>query len=289
MDSNSPDFLLGKRFYSMISGSSFSNNLQIISAFNDIAGEDVVLASAFRLLSSQPVVLSVFNKITNTYSAQLPAIKALARDTLSQQLAARFSDFFEGYFSCFSANSTCSYSEYVQTSPKEVQPTEIISEGSRFRINESGPSTLFDSQVPVGTQTHRDINSRSFRANTSSQFKFQKKFFKPLLLMLILLGLGFSALKFKVMCEPLGLCKKTPTKQAINTPRTSPKLNPNSMPNVPPSKSESVPSISPIQPNVPAKQYDPVPPVYPPVTPKPYRQTASPTPPAAQARDEPLW
>ena len=276
----------------MISGSSISNNSQIISAFNDIAGEDVVLASAFRLLSSQPVVLSVFNANKSTYSAQLPAIKSLAQDTLSIQLAARFSEFFEGYFSCFAVNSTASFSEFVKASPQAVHSIDIISDNSRFSVNESEPNTLFDSQPPVGAQANRSVNStsQSLRGNSSSNFEIKAKLFKPLLLMLVLLGLGFSAFKLKVICEPLGLCKKNPKKHTINTPGTSTKLNSNITPNVPSRQSGSVPSISPVTPNVPSRKSEPVPPLYPPVAPKPYDQTASPPPrEAPQAREEPLW
>lgn len=275
------DFLLGREFYSRTQDLNPDSSQKLLALLIDFTGSDEELASAFRLLFSNPIYVSLFIARKSPSIAELASLSSISAHCLSSVLADRVDNFSKGYFDAVPSkqpSSTLLSSRLRQTTFSAT----VVATPTAFRTSlppDSEEATLFvdeptpDEPVANGSPVVQDKNT-----NSRIVFPLQTK---SIILAAIALLAVLASFKVPAICEPFGLCAK----KSDNSNEKKTGSEPNS-------SSSDAESLSPLD----------VAPDAPPVAPAPadapeqYEAPVRSRPPVstpsreiAPTRDQPLW
>lgn len=278
------DFLLGREFYSRTEGLNPDSSQKLLALVIDFTGADDELASAFRLLFSNPIYASLFIARKNPSIAELASLSSLSSRCLSSALAARVDNFARGFFASGPSSQLAQDSVYSEIGKTNLsEPVASFPKVSR----ESSTADFEDATLFVDETGSVESPASGSAVLEDKPQKVSKNSVLPTkTIVFICIGLAAVIASFKVpaICEPFGLCDKKSEKSSDKNPGSESEStisDPES--ELPP---EAVPDSPPVGPDSPATEASPrysEAPVHsrPPV--------ASPSRDVPPSRDQPLW
>lgn len=242
MASASSDFSLGKSLYGRLPAGTPLDAQRLRSLLLDLASSDTELASAFSLLMTHSIFVSLLSSGKELNSAQVSSLKSLAVANLSSHLSSRISVFLDGYVSNFSVSPASPFPEVSLV--HEYLPPTVIADSPSPTFSEP-PTVYADTPPPFGSATIASVNDTSV-SSRSFFFPFSKDYLKVLFFLISVVVLGVSFFKVKAFCEPLGLCKSSGSKIDHSRKVSKPILKPSGRPSL----SSRAPSAQAFQPPV---------------------------------------
>jgi hypothetical protein len=282
----SSDHRLGSQFSACIKSVNPDSQQKLSALLNDVAGSDSELVSAFRLLFSNPVYVSLFLSQAPLRAAELASLKSIAQSSLSSALAVRVEEFVRGYFDLDTETHSVPIASSPASRDQAFEPNQYSTPS--YSRNFNSPRDVQEEVTLFADDTPNDVISSSRSASASAPQDTprsgKKSPLKAILVLILLAVLGVSIFKVRAICEPFGLCAKEKDsgrneddKESINS-SPKPLATPEPSKGNPPEPLRPANKVEQTAPSNPQPKSQSTPP------PSRYPQTNQP-----QLRDEPLW
>lgn len=282
----SSDYILGRQFSACIKSVNPSSQQKLSALLHDVVGSDSELVSAFKLLFSNPVYVSLFLGQAPLRAAEHASLKSIAQSSLSSTLTVRVEEFVRGYFGLDAEVQSVPSASLSTSRVPVIEPNQYSA--SSYSRNFDSPRdaqeevTLFADDFPndvLSSSGSHVVSATQDTPRSGKQFPV-----KAAVVLSLLAIIGISIFKVKAICEPFGLCPKEKDSGNNEASKESVDPSPKHLA-VPEASKESSP-----EPFQPANEVDQIVPSNPQAkpqftsTPRKYSQ-----PNQSQLRDEPLW
>lgn len=280
------DYKLGRQFSACIKSVNPDSQQKLSALLNDTAGSDSELVSAFRLLFSNPVYVSVFLAQAPLRAAERASLKSIAQSSLSSALAIRVEEFVRGYFDLDTETDSVPMASSPASRDPAFEPNQYPT--SSYSRNFNSPRDVQEEVTLFADETPNDVISSSASATANAPKDTprsgKKSSLKAILVLILLTVIGISIFKVRAICEPFGLCAKEKDSGSNEADKESINSSPKSLATPEASKRNPPEALRP------ANEFEQTAPSNPQPksqsTPQPSTYSQSNQPPL---RDEPLW